>query len=70
MITILVCSALLARDACIEKAAFSVSRTPIVAGIMCEISASQFIAVSGLLDPDGDGDIDDGIYAKIMCPRE
>jgi hypothetical protein len=69
LITILVCSTLLARDACIEEAAFSVTRAPIVAGIKCEISAPQFIAASGLLDPDGDGDIDDGIYAKIMCPR-
>jgi hypothetical protein len=69
MITILVCSSLLARDACVEKAAFSVTRTPVVAGIMCEISGPQFIAASGLLDPDGDGDLDDGIYAKIVCPR-
>lgn len=69
MITILVCSTLLARDACIDEAAFSVTRTPIVPGIMCEISAPQFIAASGLLDPDGDGDLDDGIYAKIVCPR-
>ena len=33
MITILVCSSLLARDACVEKVAFSVARTPVVAGI-------------------------------------
>jgi hypothetical protein len=69
VITILVCSTLLARDACVEKAAFSVTRTPVVKGMLCEISAPQFIAASGLLDPDGDGDIDDGIYAKIVCPR-
>jgi hypothetical protein len=37
--------------------------------MLCEISAPQFIAASGLLDLDGDGDIDDGIYAKILCPR-
>jgi hypothetical protein len=69
MITILVCSTLLGRDACVEEAAFSVTRTPVVEGMLCEISAPQFIAASGLLDANGDGVNDDGICAKIVCPR-
>ena len=52
-----------------SKSWFSVTRTPVVDGMLCEISGPQFIAASGLLDLDRDGDTDDGIYAKIVCPR-
>jgi hypothetical protein len=42
IIAILVCSALLAPDACVEETAFSVTRAPVVEGMLCEISAPQF----------------------------